>query len=165
MRNLILLLLIFNFILLSAQENNLNIESHWISITKQNGKYVLYEPCNAEISQIVIDGGKHEMIMHYGQENEIFKILASKHISVNELDLTILYTVFEKPRTTMVKVQFLDLSKRIARWSFTLSDDDGSTIPNEYIMVPMQKSKNYKVVKEPMRDCWPTDENDTTKTK
>jgi len=146
----------------SAQKTNLKIESHWINLTPQNGKFILFYPCDADIKQIIIDLEKSEMIMKYGQEDETFKILKMNYLSDKELNINIVYSTFGKPQETIVKVIFIDIEKRVTKWTFKLIDGN-TELNNEYLMVSEAKSTDYKIVKQPCKECWTEAECDSIK--
>ncbi|MCK9638667.1 MAG: hypothetical protein M0R39_02070 [Prolixibacteraceae bacterium] len=150
----LILVMLFVSIFAIAQNENHKIENHWFNLTNKNGKLVLFERCDAEIPQIIIDPEKREMTMKYGNEDAIFKINNTTYISDKELNINIIYSIFGRPQETTVKVIFIDIEKRITKWSFTLID--GKTVlENEYLMVSEAKSKNYKTIKQPCLECWP----------
>jgi hypothetical protein len=148
MRKSILILLLLNTLCLFAQNSRPQLESHWINLTKQKGKYVLLYPCYSEISQIKVNWEQKIITIKYGQEDDVFKIINSKKTDKGQ-EFNVLYTTFGTPRETVVKVIFIDLEKKIAEWSFTLTDDSGVELKNNFIMVPVQMSKNYQKIKEP----------------
>ncbi|GAT62016.1 hypothetical protein [Paludibacter jiangxiensis] len=149
MRKSILILLLLNALCLMAQNSKLQIENNWINLTKQKGKYVLLYPCYSEISQIKINWEQKTITINYGQEDDVFKILNSKKVSDKEQEFNVLYSTFGNPRETVVKVKFTNLEKKIAEWSFTLTDDSGNELKNIYTMIPVQMSRYYQKIKEP----------------
>ena len=162
MKAVLIFVLLLNSFFLSAQKTNLKIENHWINLTEQDGKLILFYPCDADIKQIIIDAEKNELTMKYGQEDDVFKILSTNYVSNKELNFNILYSTFGKPQETTVNVKFIDVDKRIAKWSFTLID--GKTeLNNEYLMISEPKSINYKIVKQPCRECWTEEDCDSIK--
>ena len=140
--------------------SKIDLESHWINLTKLGNKYVIYNPCDASNKEIKIDKAKQELFIQWGVEDNTFKILDFNKIDVDNIILKIKYGIFGEDRDTNIYIKYLDKGKKISQWNFTFISGT-SEINYEFVMTASSNANKYKIINQPCKECWPEVECDT----
>lgn len=125
------------------------LPDNWVRLTEKDGKFVVYNSCDAGNMLLTISKGKKgfELLLHGQQEDYYFEILESAQI----IDTIYLNTKWQdSDERQEFKFFWIDKENGLARFLTTYSN--GFT--SDYLFVTMDKQTNFDKFVQPCRECW-----------
>lgn len=142
--------ILFLFLAISCLEKkpDFQLSDNWTSLSFENGKYVVIEPCNAMTNKIELLKERTELLITWGQEEEIFRILG---IEKTKIGYEILIRHYNNKKVE-IRIENYEPQKRITKWNWVAED-----LEHEFLMTDTEGLKGIQTITRPCRDCW-TDE-------
>lgn len=118
------------------------LPTHWIEVQKQNGEWVIYEPCDATSFMMALK--QDTIIVGWGQTMDMFRITNKKQTPDSSFTISALSSCEEKWTFEM------KASANKTHW--VIKNSDGIT--HEKYLIPLADTVYYKHKYEPCEECW-----------
>lgn len=124
------------------------LSEHWIKLTDTNNEYVVFEPCDASNNEIRLLKNKSELLILWGQEEELLTIQEINQVNSGYQIIALSGTAGK----IIFTVESFDLQKNIVQWKWK------NSINHEFLMTDSLGLNNFKFIKQPCKECWPEED-------
>jgi hypothetical protein len=128
----------------------------WIALTKRDGGYIVFKPCDADNASIHIVKADGRDLLQYvwGQEVSMYPITAFQQDSSGVTTITAI-TETEPPTPFTYSIQVVDPMQKIMLWKWELNTD-GKKQKYEVYFTP--DAGTFTTVTQPCTECWSEEE-------
>jgi hypothetical protein len=158
MKQKILIIIVFTILISSCfNEQKLNIKldnllADWTSLTKRDGKFIIYNSCDGgnSIVSIVKKMDSFFIVIHGGQEDDFLLI---KEAYKKESDTIYFRTIYQGSNIENIqKLILFDTTKSLAKWKLNYLD-----VNYELICVNSKRQNQFDIINQPCRECFDDD--------
>jgi hypothetical protein len=130
----------------------------WVGLTKRDGAYIIFTPCDADNSSIhIVKADGHDALQYvWGQEVSTYPITAFQRPGAGTTEITAL-TESEPQSPFTYTVEVVDSVRHISLWKWEWSADGEKQKYEEYF-TPVSNAASFTAVTQPCTDCWSEEE-------